>query len=293
MPPVVSIIIPVYNCRKFIAEALESVIQQTFRDFEALIVDDGSTDDLRVIADHYVKMDSRIKYLYQLNRGVSAARNSGFKYSSGKFIAFLDSDDVWLKNNIELKLRKLEEGVFGLVHSDAELINESSDRIHGVLQGREGDLLEGLLSWEDTQIPGPSSILMRRAVIEEVGPFDENLSTAADLDLFIRVAARYKIGRVDQVTWRYRKHVGNMHKSIDLMEHDVLLIFRKAKELNLFTTAAFERKCFSTTYLILAASWAGDGRNVRRALSFLIMAVRNEPRVILNVVRRAVNWIIK
>lgn len=292
MPPIVSIIIPAYNCERFIVETMESVIQQTFGDFEALIIDDGSTDNLRHIADRFVTIDKRIKYIYQRNKGVSAARNSGFRHSSGKFVAFLDSDDVWLKNNLELKLKKFEEGDFALVHSDAELINESSQRMDGMLQGREGDLLDGLLSWDGTQVPGPSSILVRRAVIDSVGLFDENLSTAADMDLFIRIAARFKIGRVGQVTWRYRRHGSNMHKSIDTMEHDVLLLYRKAKDMNLFITPGFERKCFTATYLILAASWGGEGRNVRRALLFLIKAVRNEPLVIFNVMRRAVNRIL-
>lgn len=293
MTPLVSIIIPACNCERFISETLESVIHQTFRDFELLIIDDGSTDDLRFIVKRFGAIDTRVKYIYQANGGVSAARNNGFRHSKGKFIAFLDSDDVWLKNNLELKLIKFEQGTFGLVHSDAELIDGSSKKVDTILKGREGDLLDGLLSWNGTQVPGPSSILVRRGVLEIVGLFDENLSTAADMDLFIRIAAKFKIGRVPQVTWRYRIHGSNMHGDIHAMEHDVLLIYRKARQMDLFRSKAFERTCFSTTYLILAASWWGKGRNMKRSFIFLRKAIRNEPFIILNVMRKIVNRILR
>lgn len=291
MSPIVSIIVPVYNCERFISETLESIVRQTFRDFELLIIDDGSTDDSKLIIKHFGTLDARLKYVYQPNKGVSAARNNGFRQASGKFLAFLDSDDVWLNNNLELKLRKFEEGTFGLVHSDAELINESSEKVDATLQGREGDLLDGLLSWNGTQVPGPSSILVRRRVLDIVGLFDENLSTAADMDLFIRVAAKFRIGRVDQVTWQYRIHSKNMHQNIGAMEHDVLLIYSKARQLGLFRTRAFERRCFSIAYLILSASWWADGRNKERAFKCLGKALFNEPLVIIDVIHRVVKRI--
>ncbi|MEX2231776.1 MAG: glycosyltransferase family A protein [Cyclobacteriaceae bacterium] len=293
MPPSVSIIIPAYNCERFISETIDSVIHQTFKNFEVLIVDDGSTDGLRQIAGEFTLRDTRIKYRYQKNLGVSAARNFGFRQSHGNFIAFLDSDDIWLPENLELKLNRFERDNVGLVHSDASIINEHSEKKQATLRGAEGDLLDALLLWDGTQIPGPSSILIRREVLDTVGLFDENLSTAADKDLFIRIAARYKIGRVDQVTWKYRIHSNNMHKNIPVMEADVLFLYRKARTLNLFKTKAFEKKCFSVMYLILAATWAGDGKNLKKAFLFFLQAVRNDPQVIFNVMRRAVNrWIL-
>lgn len=293
MRPFVSIIIPLYNCERFIAETIESVSQQTFGNFEVLLVDDGSTDKTKSIVDRFVSRDNRFKYIYQTNKGVSAARNAGFKQSTGSYIAFLDSDDVWHADNLDLKLDRFDQDNVGLVHSDADVINELSTKTDAVLRGSEGDVLDALLMWDGTQIPGPSSILVKREVLDAVGLFDEDLSTAADKDLFIRIAARFKVGRVNKVTWQYRLHKGNMHKNIYAMEADVLVLYEKAREMKLFRTLAFERKCLANTYLILAASWAGDGRNVRRAFLFLLHAVRKHPPVIFNVTRRAMKrWIL-
>ena len=208
----VSIIIPVHNGARFISETVESVLAQTFTDFELLIVDDGSTDGLNVIVNEFIARDPRIKYIHQENQGVSAARNTGFRSSGGRFIAFLDADDVWLCDNLQVKVERLQSEDTGLVHSDAIMIDEHSKIIGPTLSGMEGNLLDSFLSWDGTQVPGPSSVLMRREVLETVGVFDEDMSTAADKDLFIRVATSFKISRVDRITWYYRIHNDNMHK---------------------------------------------------------------------------------
>lgn len=294
MPPLVSIIIPAYNCAKFISETVGSVMHQTFRNFEVLIVDDGSTDGLESIGRAFADWDSRIKYIYQPNQGVSVARNNGFRSARGAFIAFLDADDVWLEDNLQAKIERFSLDNVGLVHSDAIIIDEYSRKSTSTLSGMEGNLLDPLLLWNGTQIPGPSSVLIRREVLEAVGLFDEDMSTAADKDLFIRIASQFKIGRVDRVTWCYRIHENNMHKNLQVMEKDVLRLYRKAHDSQLFRSKTFERKCFSAMYLVLAASWAGDGKDITRAFLFFAHAVRTDPQVILNVVPRLLNrWVRK
>lgn len=293
MPPLVSIIIPAYNCERYIGETLESVMRQTVHDFEIVIVDDGATDNQKKVIDRFMEKDSRIKYIYQDHQGVSSARNNGFRNSRGKFIAFLDADDVWLPENLEVKLEKFRKENIGLVHSDARIINACSQEGDKILCGMEGELLDSLLLWSGTQIPGPSSILLKREVIDTVGVFDENLSTAADKEFFFRVAARFRIGRVRQITWKYRLHNDNMHKNILRMEKDVLFMYEKARILKLFHSKSFEGKCFSAMYLILAASWAGEEKNFKRAFVFVLKAIKSDPAAIINVVRRAVNrWVL-
>lgn len=273
----VSVVIPAYNSGRFIKETVESVFAQTYTNLEILLVDDGSTDDLRDRAALLCAQDSRLRYIYQDNRGVSDARNSGFEKCRGEYVAFLDADDVWLSGNISAKIEKLRMGEFGLVHSDASVIDDNSRPTGKVIVGREGYVLDKLLAWEGTSIPGPSSILVPRSVIERVGGFDTNLSTSADQDFFFRVASRYRIGRVPYVTWHYRMHEHNMHRNIVRMERDVLYVFDKASKAGLFSSEAFRRKCYSSMYLILAASWAGDGRDYIRGLRFLIRAISSHP----------------
>jgi glycosyltransferase involved in cell wall biosynthesis len=279
--PLVSVIVPVFNGEKFLAQTIESVLNQTFTNFEIVVVDDGSTDRTAQITNEFTRKDGRIKLLKQNNLGVSAARNHGYNNSTGKFLAFLDADDVWLPDNLELKLAKLKSGDYGLVHSGALVIDELGGQMSGkTIQGKEGNLLNGLLAWRETQVPGPSSILLKREVMERVGLFDDRLSTSADQDFFIRVAAHSSIGRIDRITWHYRVHNSNMHKNIKSMEHDVLIVFAKAKQANLFCNKKFEKDCFSNMYLILAASWAGDGRNKTRALYFILKGIRINPFLI-------------
>ncbi len=256
----VSVIIPVYNGEKYIGETIESVLSQSYHNWELIIVDDGSTDNLKEIAGHYVKQDPRIKYYYHKNNGVSSARNIGIKESRGDLIALLDADDLWLRENLALKVEKIGKGPYGLVHSDGIIFTDTENDI-GQLSGMEGWLLDDLLLWEGTQVPGPSSILVRKEVIGEVGMFDENMSTTADKDFFIRVAAKYRIGRVNQPTWKYRVHQDNMHNAIGRMEKDLIYLYKKLSDNRLFKDRDFERKCYSTMHFILAASWLGDGKN--------------------------------
>ena len=130
--PVVSAIIPTYNFGRFLGEAIQSVLDQTFTDFELIVVDDGSTDDTREVVGSF--NDSRIRYIYQENRGLPAARNTGIKASRGEYIAFLDSDDIWLTQNLELKVKSLDSHPdAGLVCSDGYNFDDATGAIIGTL----------------------------------------------------------------------------------------------------------------------------------------------------------------
>jgi glycosyltransferase involved in cell wall biosynthesis len=284
--PVVSVIIPAFNCKRFLVETLQSVKMQTYPNYEVIIVDDGSTDGQLELIKEFCDGDSRFRFIRQENAGVSAARNFGFNVSVGSFIAFLDSDDVWLPNNLQVKLEKFNEGNFGLVHSDAQCIDENSRTIDRTLEGKEGVLLFEMLLWSGTQIPGPSSILVRRDILTDVGLFDTRLSTSADHDLFLRIASRCIIGRVPEITWMYRMHNGNMHRAIGAMEHDVLCLYKKAVQNGLLAEFWFTRKCYSRMYLILAASWGGDGRRMDKAFYFTVHAILSHPEAFLNLFQR-------
>lgn len=265
----ISVVIPAFNASRYIEQTIGSVINQTYRNWELLIIDDGSTDNQNAILSRLASEDSRIFLYSTTNQGVAAARNYGYQKAKGDYIAFLDADDVWLADNLKLKVEKLKDGRFQFVHSDAELIDEQGELLDKEIRGKEGNLLNDLLSWNGPHIPGPSSLLVSRQVIDTVGLFDIRLSTSADFDFFTRVAARFEIGRVPQVTWQYRLHQGNMHKNVLAMEKDLLLIYEKADLLLLFKSPAFRRKCRAKMFLVLGMSWLGIGRKYGRALKFL------------------------
>ncbi|MBL0742450.1 glycosyltransferase family 2 protein [Chryseolinea lacunae] len=283
MTPLISVIIPAYNSAPFIRETIAGVLQQTERDLEVIVIDDGSTDNQREYIEALAAGDARVRYYYQPNAGVCAARNNGFRKSSGKFVAFLDADDVWLPNNLALKLEKFKSGDYGLVHSAAIIIDEHSQPQGKEMSGKEGNLVAGLLALQETQVPGPSSILVKRDVVEQVGVFDEILTTSADYEFFLRVAHQFTIGKVDAVTWKYRIHANNMHKNIARMEHDMLYVFGRAAHQKFFGSKAFEDECFARLYLMLAASWAGDGKSLMKGLRWGWKSFVKKPSLVTNI----------
>ncbi len=276
--PLVSIIIPAYKAAAYIEETINSVLQQTYQHWELLIVDDGSPDHQDDLIWPYVEADKRVQYVQQQNSGVSVARNNGFSQSKGELIAFLDADDVWLPQNLEKKIALFHQDPdLGLVHSDLAVIDSASNLTGEIKCGKAGYILDDLLAWTGTCVPTPSSILVKREVVEKVGGFDPKLSNAADQEFFFRVANAYKIGRVPEVTWHYRIHANNMHSNIEVMERDALLAYQRAEENNLFKTKAFRNQCFANMYWIVGASWWGDGKNKTKGLRYLLKATRTNP----------------
>lgn len=288
----VSVIIPVYNSESYLEETLASVLTQTYHNLEIIVIDDGSTDDSRYIISRFGAADKRVVSISQENAGVSNARNAGINLSHGDFIAFLDADDVWMPNNIEIKLLHIQSGDFGLVHSNAQIIDSESHSMDQILIGKEGNLLEDLLLWNGTCIPGPSSVVISKQVMDSIGGFDPRLSTAADMDYFIRVAKNYRIGHVNEVSWNYRIHRSNMHSDIASMQQDILLVYKKALENDLFPTKNLKRKAFGTMYRILGASWIGDGKKPFLGFGWLLRSIYAYPKGFFEIFKRGSRKII-
>ena len=285
--PLVSVIIPAYKAGQYIEKTVRSVLAQTHQNLELIIVDDGSPDNQATVIGPLVAEDDRARYIKQENGGVSSARNHGYRLSKGDFLAFLDADDIWLPNNLEKKLAKFaSDKDFGLVHSDMAIMNGKTELTGETKAGKEGYLLDDLLSWTGTCVPTPSSILVKREVVEKVGGFDLELSNSADQEFFFRVAKHYKIGRVPEVTWWYRIHDNNMHSNIPVMEKDVLLAYQRAEENQLFKSQKFRNRCFSNMYMIMGASWWGDGHNKWKGTQYLLKALWTNPASIKKIMQK-------
>ncbi|WP_462252216.1 glycosyltransferase family 2 protein [Ekhidna sp.] len=273
----ISVIIPAYQAQKYITETVDSVLNQTYKEIEIIVVNDGSTDNTEAILATY-QSNAKVKVLNVENGGVSRARNIGFQESNGAYVAFLDADDVWDEINLELKANALNGNQsLGLVHSNTEVIDGDSKKTGQILRGKQGEILKDLLLWNGTCIPAPSSILVRREVVQNVGGFEESLSTAADQEFFFRVANQYPIGMVDQVTWFYRVHDSNMHQNIARMESDHILAYRLAERSGFFESRRFRNRCFSNLYLILGASWWGNGNGKIQGIKFILKALLAYP----------------
>lgn len=184
--PTVSVVIPVYNRAHCIAEAVESVLGQTFRECEVLVVDDGSTDATPEVLARY---GDRIRYLRQENAGPAAARNRGIRESRGEFVAFLDSDDLWRPEKLELQVREFRgDDRMGIVATNVIFLYPDREVRTPFGEKDTGAIRDGFL---DEFLMVTSSVMIRTECFREVGLFNETLQYAEDLDLFYRVARSY------------------------------------------------------------------------------------------------------
>lgn len=192
----VSVIIPTYNRAHTLLRAIESVLNQKGVSFELVIVDDGSVDGTRELIVG-LPLQSEIKYLFQSNRGPSAARNHGIQNSSSEFIAFLDSDDEWLPGKLAAQLRFFEENPDYLICQTEEIWIRNGRRVNPMKKHKKqgGWIFEKCLS---LCIVSPSAVMMKRELFDEVGLFDESLPACEDYDLWLRASARFPIGLIEK-----------------------------------------------------------------------------------------------
>lgn len=190
-------IIPTYNRRDLLLRAVDSALAQTCPVDEIIVIDDGSTDDTKEVLT--ARYGDRVRYVWQPNAGVSAARNHGMSVATGRFFALLDSDDQWLpdKNRRQLDWMHAHPD-FGMVLCDVERVDDDHELID-VFRRRDVIKEDGWAFRWIIQNPSlvPASAMFRREVFEDVGGFDEGLRTAEDLDFHLRVANRWPIGVVE------------------------------------------------------------------------------------------------
>lgn len=211
--PLVSVIIPTYNNGQFIKEAIDSALSQTYSETEIIVIDDGSTDNTRKIVEKY---KDRVKYLYKENSGSASARNMGIRESSGKFIAFLDSDDVWEDKKLEEQVRALQNNQeAALIYCGKLWVGEDGNPIkHEFTQHEfpEGWIFEKL--FEANYISSASCVVARKDAILLVGGFNESpvFRNAQDYELWLRITARYRCLSISKALVLYRRHAGNVTK---------------------------------------------------------------------------------
>lgn len=224
--PLISVIIPAYNSEKTIQETIESVLKQTFSDFELIIVNDGSTDTtLEIISS--IK-DPRIKVFTYPNAGVAVSRNRGISHSTGEFISFLDADDLWTADKLEAQLKALQENPEAAVaYSWLDSIDESGNFLRpGTRTTENGNIYDKLFLIPF--VSSGSNGLIRRQPLIEIDGFDESLAASQDYDLYLRLAARYDFVCVPAVQILYRILSGSMSTNIRRLEATSLLVRERA-----------------------------------------------------------------
>lgn len=199
----ISVVIPAYNAERWIGEALDSVLAQTYPPTEVIVVDDGSTDGTRSVIQRYA---GRVNYLYQENRGQAAARNAGIRAAIGEYIAFIDADDLWQAEKLALQVEKLKEGYEWVICNFANF-DDSTHQLVDMpkLKLYEGDVLEQLFLICFIGSPTP---VVKRDIFDKVGGFDESPSLlfGEDWEMWLRIAASYPLGVVHKTLALHRLH---------------------------------------------------------------------------------------
>jgi len=206
----VSVIIPIYNRLDYISEAIESVLSQTYNNLEIIVIDDGSTLDVKGVLESYM---NKIKYIYQSNKGLSAARNTGIKNSQGEYLAFLDDDDLFEPRKLEIQVPIVENNPnIGFVYSDGYVFdtgNATELRLKRAVASDKscGDFAKEFFMNTNVFI---SAVLIRRACFDDVGLFDENLTQNEDSDMLLRIALNWKVKFSGYPSTKIRHHPDRM-----------------------------------------------------------------------------------
>jgi glycosyltransferase involved in cell wall biosynthesis len=277
--PLVSIIIPAYNADRFIAETIDSVLQQVYTNWELIIINDGSTDDTLRIAEKYSSVNSKIQVITQNNLGVSMARNNGLAKAKGDYLALLDADDVWLKNNLSEKMQVLlADNSLDFVFSNRNLLDEKTKQQTPAPPGSDLNILEDTLLWNGEPVPGPASnLVFKKECFNGPVYFPPELSNIADKYFMVQLSKFYKGKNIKKITFNYRIVGGSMSKNLEVHEKDTLKAYQLYTKTNIFKNANFRRKCFSNMYWIVGASWWKDGDNKLRGLYFILRALFTAP----------------
>jgi len=241
----ISVIIPTYNCSKYVGGAIQSILDQSYANIEIIVVDDGSTDDTK---DSILPFMNRIVYVFQENRGLPGARNRGMQEASGEYLAFLDADDLWRNNKLEIQAKVLDSFPYvSIVFSDFSVFSESGYRkdcyfykCFPIFQQYDYNISDIFCNKTKLYAPGlnkeltiyygnickylfcgnfilPSSVLMRKSAVDKLSGFDEKYKIAEETEFFLRICTSFDAAYVDHPLVDYLvKRIGNLTGSSNI-----------------------------------------------------------------------------
>jgi len=254
MPPTVTVIIPTYNSAALVTQAIDSALAQTTAPTEIIVIDDGSADDTKTRLAPYT---NRIKYHHQSNQGVAAARNLGLREATSDFIAFLDADDLWHPQKLELQLQAIA------THSEISLLaTERSATISTLPLQNPNDQIQKI-PWKDLVVKNrftTSSVLLRRSILNQTGHFDTALQGPEDYDLWLRIAELAPVAKLHLPLTHYRDLPNSLSHQSQTMHAGMLRILSKLDDRNawqgrwLLRRKAYGYCNYSCAYMASAAN---------------------------------------
>jgi glycosyltransferase involved in cell wall biosynthesis len=280
----VSVIVPAYNAAVYLPYAIDSMLAQTYGDWEIVIVDDGSTDHTRAVVESYrLQLHDKLQFIPQPNRGVSAARNNGMRAARGEFIALLDADDVWLPHHLDRGVHALDaDAATGLVHARVARI-DTRGSVTGQLKVEPKYLSGRIARYIFTRRAHIicSTVMFRRSCLPADGWFDETMRATEDRDLWFRIALRYKVAYIDEVLAYYRVSPSSTTSNLDgLLKAQLYFVAKHSK--SGAVTRLEQLQALGNIYRELGDSLFRGGA-VTKAIGSYLRAVAYNPLSVPNV----------
>ena len=280
----ISVVVPVFNGEKTIEETIYSILNQTFKNIEIIISDDGSTDSTLKIVKNI--SDSRIKIISYPNQGVSESRNRGISQAKGEYISFMDADDLWTPDKLESQWKALQQNSQAAVaYSWTDYIDESGKFLKfGRRIKANGDVFTKLL--KINFLENGSNPLIRQKALEKVGVFDKSLTAAEDIEMWLRLAANYEFVCVEKPQILYRISANSLSSNLKTMEATSLKVierafsYPKANELQ-----HLKKQSISHLYQYLtfkAIEVTPQKRQTLTSIYFLWNCIKNNPKLATN-----------
>lgn len=281
--PIVSVIIPAYNAEKTILATLESVQKQTLSDIELIVIDDGSTD--RTVEITNAVQDSRVKVFSYQNSGVSVARNQGIQQAVGDFISFIDADDSWTSDKLQLQLKALQKNPdAGVAYSWTTFVDEKGNVLYEQEPiFHEGNVYPQLLV--ENFILNGSNVLIRRRFVEAVGEFYAPLKYAEDWEFYIRLAALCTFVLVPKHQVIYLRSSQSATSKVDVMEKDIISHIARVFQTVPLEFQPLKNRSLANAYRYFAQQYLSyelTNESVVQAGQKLREAIQLEPKILLD-----------
>jgi len=245
--PKVSVILPTYNRARFLEEAIQSVLTQDFQDYEIIVLDDGSNDNTKEIIKSF--KSKKIRYFFQNNKGRSRARNRAMELAQGQYLAFLDSDDVFLPGKLTKQVKCLDEHPeVGMVYASALTMDENGRKLNKKYRATSSGFI-----YKEVAFVFPLTVILpaamvRREVFDKVGKFDVKMDRFEDSDMWRRITQKYLVLAVREPLCQIRHHRGNLmerpSKLLRALDNYVSKVFREDSQLSWF----YKQKAASNLY---------------------------------------------
>lgn len=276
----VSVVIPAYNAMAYLPETIANVLNQTYTDFEVLVINDGSTDK----TPEWVAQidDARLRLVSQTNLGLAGARNTGIREAKGEYLAFLDADDLWESTKLAQQVQVLDNHPkVGLVYTWVTYINEQGNStgklVNNKSNGTEGDVWQKLT--ESNLVECGSVAMVRRECFAECGVFDCNLgSFVEDWDMWLRIARVYHFKVIKQPLVYYRQVTGSASRNWSAMAKSYQLVIEKAFANATWQDLPLRNRSYGTANLVLGwKAIQSEPKDLKQANYFRSQALRHDP----------------